>query len=79
MGSPVSPIITNMFMEWLEQEQEAIATAPITCKLTETVEALRRRHPCDYRKRLYSLAYGPVTHTAIRLAIALRYKMYQNM
>jgi hypothetical protein len=30
MGSPVSPIIANLFMEWLEQE--AIASAPITCK-----------------------------------------------
>ncbi|XP_035672164.1 uncharacterized protein LOC118413102 [Branchiostoma floridae] len=30
MGSPVSPVLANLFMEWLEQE--AIATAPITCK-----------------------------------------------
>ena len=30
MGSPLSPIACNLFMEWLEQE--AIATAPITCK-----------------------------------------------
>ena len=31
MGSPVSPVIANLFMEWLEQQ--AILTAPITCKL----------------------------------------------
>ena len=30
MGSPVSPILANFFMEWLEQQ--AIATAPIDCK-----------------------------------------------
>ena len=30
MGSPVSPVIGNLFMEW--QEQQAILTAPITCK-----------------------------------------------
>jgi len=29
MGSPVSPIIANFFMEFLEQK--AIATAPIEC------------------------------------------------
>ena len=30
MGSPVSPVIANLFMEWLEQQ--AIATAPVTCQ-----------------------------------------------
>jgi len=30
MGSPVSPVKTNQFMEWLEQQ--AIATAPVTCQ-----------------------------------------------
>ena len=30
MGSPVSPVIANLFMEWLEQQ--AIATAPLTCQ-----------------------------------------------
>lgn len=30
MGSPVSPILANFFMEWLKQQ--AIATAPIDCK-----------------------------------------------
>ena len=30
MGSPLSPVIANLFMEWLEQP--AILTAPITCK-----------------------------------------------
>ena len=30
MGSPVSPIVANLFMEWLDQK--AIATAPITCR-----------------------------------------------
>jgi len=30
MGSPVSPIVANLYMEWLETK--AIATAPITCK-----------------------------------------------
>jgi len=30
MGSPVSPILANLFMEWLEQQ--AIATAPVDCK-----------------------------------------------
>ena len=29
MGSPVSPILANFFMEWLEQQ--AIATGPIDC------------------------------------------------
>ena len=29
-GQPVSPILANFFMEWLEQQ--AIATAPIDCK-----------------------------------------------
>ncbi len=32
MGSPVSVIIANLFMEWLEEE--TIATAPIECKPT---------------------------------------------
>jgi len=30
MGTPVSPIIANLFMEWLEQR--AIATAPVNCR-----------------------------------------------
>ncbi len=30
MGSPVSPIVANLYMEWLEQE--AIATAPLDIK-----------------------------------------------
>jgi len=30
MGSPVSPLLANLFMEWLEKQ--AIATAPIECK-----------------------------------------------
>ena len=30
MGSPVSPNLANIFMEWLEGE--AIATAPIECR-----------------------------------------------
>jgi len=30
MGSPVSPIIANLFTEWLEQR--AIATAPVNCR-----------------------------------------------
>ena len=30
MGSPVSPIIANLYMEWLEQR--AIATAPVNCR-----------------------------------------------
>ena len=30
MGSPLSPIACNIFMEWLEHE--AIHTAPINCK-----------------------------------------------
>jgi len=30
MGSPVSPLLTNLFMEWLEKQ--AIATAPVECK-----------------------------------------------
>ena len=30
MGSPVSPVIANLFMEWLEQQ--AVLTASITCK-----------------------------------------------
>ena len=30
MGSPVSPIVANLFMEHLEQE--AIVTAPISCR-----------------------------------------------
>ena len=31
MGSPVSPVIVTLFMEWLEQQ--AIATAPVTCQI----------------------------------------------
>ena len=30
MGSPVSPVIANLFMKWLEQQ--AIATASVTCQ-----------------------------------------------
>ncbi len=30
MGSPVSPIVANLYMEWFEQE--AIATAPLDLK-----------------------------------------------
>ncbi|XP_066300836.1 uncharacterized protein [Branchiostoma lanceolatum] len=30
MGSPVSPVLANMFMEWLEQH--AMATVPVTCR-----------------------------------------------
>ena len=30
MGSPVSPIIVNLYTEWLEQR--AIATAPLNCR-----------------------------------------------
>ena len=32
MGSPVSPIVANLYMEFLEKE--SIATAPLTCKPT---------------------------------------------
>ena len=30
MGSAASPIVANLYMEWLEQE--AVATAPLTCQ-----------------------------------------------
>jgi len=30
MGSPVSKLLANLFMEWLEKQ--AIATAPVECK-----------------------------------------------
>ena len=30
MGSPVSPLLAKLFMEWLEKQ--AIATAPVECK-----------------------------------------------
>jgi len=30
MGSPASPLLANLFMEWLEKQ--AIATAPVECK-----------------------------------------------
>jgi len=30
MGSPVFPLLANLFMEWLEKQ--AIATAPVECK-----------------------------------------------
>jgi len=30
MGSPVSPLLANLFMEW--PEKQAIATAPVECK-----------------------------------------------
>jgi len=30
MGSPVSPLLANLFMEWLEKQ--AVATAPVECK-----------------------------------------------
>jgi len=39
MGSPVSPIIANLFMEWLEQR--AIATAPMNCRPMQAVEEVR--------------------------------------
>ena len=32
MGSPVSPLLANLFMEWLEEQ--AIATTPVECKLS---------------------------------------------
>ena len=48
MGSPVSPILANFFMEWLEQQ--AIATAPIDCKpklwkiyVDDILEIIKRR------------------------------------
>jgi len=31
MGSPVSPLLVNLFMEWLEKQ--AIATVHVECKL----------------------------------------------
>ena len=34
MGSPVSPILANFFMEWLEQQAIATATAPIEQNLS---------------------------------------------
>jgi len=30
MGNPISPIVANLYMEWLEKE--AIATTPVTCQ-----------------------------------------------
>ena len=30
MGSPVSPLLANLLMEWLEKQ--AIAAAPVECK-----------------------------------------------
>ena len=48
MGSPVSPILANFFMEWLEQQ--AIATTPIDCKpklwkiyVDDILEIIKRR------------------------------------
>jgi len=47
MGSPVSPIIANLFMEWLEQR--ATATAPVNCRprlwkrfVDDTLEVIKR-------------------------------------
>ena len=48
MGSPVSPIIANLFMEWLEQR--AIATAPVNCRprlwkrfVDDTLEVIKEK------------------------------------
>lgn len=56
MGSPVSPIVANLFMEHLEKE--AITTAPVTCKprmwkryvddILEVVKAGMTQHLTDH-------------------------------
>jgi len=48
VGSPVSPIIANLFMGWLEQR--AIATAPVNCRprlwkrfVDDTLEVIKEK------------------------------------
>ena len=57
MGSPVSPVIANMYMEWLEHQ--AIATAPIECKprlwkryVDDVLEVIRKGTVCQLTDHL---------------------------
>ena len=60
MGSPVSPIIASLFMEWLEQQ--AIITAPIACKtklwkryVDDVMEVVRKGCEQELREHLNSI------------------------
>ena len=56
MGSPVSPLLADLFMEWLEKQ--AIATAPVECKqkfwkqyVEDVLELIKKgqvRNPMDH-------------------------------
>ena len=57
MGSPVSPVIANFFMEW--QEQQAILTATITCKpklwkryMDDVMEVVRKGYEQELTEHL---------------------------
>ena len=57
MGSPVSPIVANLVMEWLEQQ--AIATAPMNCKprlwkryVDDVLEIVRKGTVEDHTKHI---------------------------
>ena len=44
MGSPVSPLLANLLMEWLEKQ--AIATAPVECKPNKKLSCRRETVRC---------------------------------
>ncbi|XP_021342420.1 uncharacterized protein LOC110442887 [Mizuhopecten yessoensis] len=60
MGSPVSPIVANLFIEHLEQE--AIATAPIECKpslwkryVDDILEIIRKGSQKDFTTHINTI------------------------
>jgi len=60
MGSPVFPIIANLFTEWLEQG--AIATAPVNCRpklwksfVDDTLQVIKRRSVAQLTEHLNSV------------------------
>ena len=60
MGSPVSPIIANLYMEWLEKR--AIATAPVNCRprlwkrfVDDTLEVINRGSVTQLTEHLNSV------------------------
>ena len=61
MGSPVSPIVADIFMEFLEQS--AIASVPVECKLklwkryVDDILEIIKKHRVD----------GPVSYTHLTL------------
>jgi len=60
MGSPLSPIIANLFMEWLEQR--TLATAPVNCRprlwkrfVDDTLEVIKRGSVTQLTEHLNSV------------------------